>query len=1490
MSIETGGRSDKSGNIYENDILADKLIELFLERATSIEVEPLGDEGAGVEFTVTQTNGDREYYQCKSSNGSVSHWRPYDLQTHSVFATAKKHIQREVGNTYHFVSPLPYNELDSLCERARMAEDLDTFVSNQLTNPALRNWWDNCKKYFGEDDKTIFCLLQQCYFELIPRNIDMTRKREQLLSLIFFEEKKESSAEMLLILKNIINEKKLWGRRLNVSDIAALMNEHGFKLMPWEMDSRYLPRVQEINKQYKDGYRPINHAVFPRVETEKILEKIQSGGSVLLLGKAGAGKSGCIQELIHKLDESNTLYLALPLDKYRPEHFSDEYGKTLGFPGSPILCMHKLSGGSPVVIIFDQLDSLRWMNGTVAAALDVCKQMIREADTLNRHSDGRISIVFACRKFDYETDPGIQGLFEKRDDGQLLWSKVEVGLLSNDAVSEIVGEPYKCMSAKLRTILKTPSSLYVWMGMENGNKNQISSLRQLLARWWLEIQDKCRNSGAIEGRICQCRDKIVSIMHRREQLSFPSVAVNDFGREVDMLTSFGVLTKSKGQLSFAHQSFFDYFSVENQIAEIYNDGKHLPELYPEMDAQTPDIRYQLLMLLQYLMEADAHTFLIEVRHVLQSENFHFYFQCCTFDVLGQIEDPDDAVWTLVGEYLSDEKWRTYLLRMVFFGHPAFIRLLLQREKNFAWWETEGVILLRSIMEKDADLALDIIEMCGEGRFEERELYNILSIAPESMPDRGFALRLKLAKQNPELLQDNFGLYREIKNGFSEAVNLLQITAEADKTIRDKIHLPDEKVLTVFSEKHAELVIEKLADVVFQKSKQERDQQRPWSRQWCWDDYPSGNNRNLVLLVQAALSKQAEDSPDQLLKFINRHREKTPLEPELFIHAVEKLPTSHADQAITWLLSAFNENAFERTSGEATELSACQRVLERFSPCCSEELFRQLEEHICRWSPPTEKMCRHMRYRLEDRKTGDWNHFTAFWGQLQFMLLPHLDQARVSSSTRELIDVLRRKFPFGVSEFDISHIGMAHFISSPVEGHTDRLSDKSWLRLVGNVSTNPQMRSFKNWDKGTESSPEMFARSFSSAAEKEPLRFAKLALSFPNNAYEGFCDGAVRACKSEEVPLELACQVIRKFCVEPSRNLAVSLSWTIQERASEKWPQDIVDMLIKISLSHPDPEQDSMPVQSMDKERNRVCDDLLQSSINCARGCALCTISVLIWEHPEESGMFVEVIRASTNDPHPAVLFAAVRCVYAYYNIDKALAKECLDRLLERDLRVLYTREAGNLLLRFYEDDIERYRGVLMTSVASSYIEVKKQSIMLIIALSVDDDWLLERMLSIPLDKEEMGAALSEAEWLIKSDNWKSLGKRIALHYLDIGANGKELTRLFSGRVLNIENDRDIIERLFHSEDDYISNRALDYICETGGCITGYINAVFKYIKVCLTQTTYFGELDKLIKFVARAFQQGRNDAAIRRECLNIWDELFRRFPLEMSSLSQSLEQ
>ena len=43
MSFETGGRSDKQGNVYENRCLARTLIRLVIEEIRSVVVEPVGE-------------------------------------------------------------------------------------------------------------------------------------------------------------------------------------------------------------------------------------------------------------------------------------------------------------------------------------------------------------------------------------------------------------------------------------------------------------------------------------------------------------------------------------------------------------------------------------------------------------------------------------------------------------------------------------------------------------------------------------------------------------------------------------------------------------------------------------------------------------------------------------------------------------------------------------------------------------------------------------------------------------------------------------------------------------------------------------------------------------------------------------------------------------------------------------------------------------------------------------------------------------------------------------------------------------------------------------------------------------------------------------------------------------------------------------------------------------------------------------------------------
>ena len=71
-----------------------------------------------------------------------------------------------------------------------------------------------------------------------------------------------------------------------------------------------------------------------------------------------------------------------------------------------------------------------------------------------------------------------------------------------------------------------------------------------------------------------------------------------------------------------------------------------------------------------------------------------------------------------------------------------------------------------------------------------------------------------------------------------------------------------------------------------------------------------------------------------------------------------------------------------------------------------------------------------------------------------------------------------------------------------------------------MSEYPPERNGERRNSGIESTPPMFARSLSTAAKKEPVRFAALSLSFPQNVSEEFVDAVVNALDSSEVPPDL----------------------------------------------------------------------------------------------------------------------------------------------------------------------------------------------------------------------------------------------------------------------------------------------------------------------------------------------------------------------------------
>lgn len=652
MSLERGGRSDKGGNQYEDRFFAKLLIDLLLEKLTSIEVEPLGYEGIGIEYITTTLDGEKRYYQCKASNGVQAFWRPNDLDHYDIFRRAKDHILSGKKHAYCFISPVPYDELDALCNRARRCDGSEEAFADQVTNASLRKWKEHCEDKFQETGPKLIYLLSHCYFQLEPLGEENQRSLESMISVLFVENDSCSSTTIRILLERFANDQSYWGKPIHALDVVNWLEEQGVQQRILNQDSRSLPRIQELNSMYKDRFSLINSQLVHREETDELLAHVRNGKSVVLQGNAGTGKSGCIQELIRVLEADSVPYLVLSLDKDHQEHVADQFGRSLGLPDSPVASLYRLSGRQRCVLIFDQMDALRWTNSHTSATLDVCKAMIRQIQQFNSNEGGKIVCIFAVRTFDFETDSGLRNLLNPpvgKETEWIQWQKVAVGPLSETEVQHITGPIYLKLSKRLRVLLQTPSNLYIWTQIKSETRNSVTTLFELMDAWWQQILSDCEAMGVERNAVILCRDQLITSMKTRESLFVPLLQIKN-RKAIDALASCGIIKIVEKKVFFYHQSFFDYSLVADNFIQI-SQGEHIPALIGNTDRQTPDVRYQLLMLLQYLLEADFPMFLDVCRDLLEAQDIRHYFRCCAIEVLGQCANPDRTCWNILSDYL-----------------------------------------------------------------------------------------------------------------------------------------------------------------------------------------------------------------------------------------------------------------------------------------------------------------------------------------------------------------------------------------------------------------------------------------------------------------------------------------------------------------------------------------------------------------------------------------------------------------------------------------------------------------------------------------------------------------------------------------------------------------------------------------------------------------------------------------------------------------------
>lgn len=304
------------------------------------------------------------------------------------------------------------------------AKFYDTTLSSNKTE--LIETLESAKKNYEGINKLIFYTNKewgQCHDKNAPKKNDTKAKKEV-----------EDRAKELGI--NLLWRTASFFEAPFVVECNKEIAMHFFELEESIIDrinKKIIPRVNELNEQYKNTFRGIKGVFINRPGIEECIEYIKLDKSLIIHGKAGQGKSGCTQGIIEYCEKKDIPYIAIKLDDRLPKVNADKWGEELGLTTSIPMALKMLCENNRGVIILDQLDALRWTNEHSRQALITCTEVIKRVEEINLNRDNKISVIFVCRSYDYENDTDIKLLFKDRE-------KEKNGIVWNEIITEELSE------------------------------------------------------------------------------------------------------------------------------------------------------------------------------------------------------------------------------------------------------------------------------------------------------------------------------------------------------------------------------------------------------------------------------------------------------------------------------------------------------------------------------------------------------------------------------------------------------------------------------------------------------------------------------------------------------------------------------------------------------------------------------------------------------------------------------------------------------------------------------------------------------------------------------------------------------------------------------------------------------------------------------------------------------------------------------------------
>jgi hypothetical protein len=1249
MSISAGGRAGKLGNRYEGLWVAYNLLRLLWEEVRTVQLEAIGDDERGVDLWVTGLLGQRQAYQCKRKNGIIGRWSVADLASEDVLTNAATQLRRDRSSTFTFVSADPAPTLRELADTARGAGgDAGEYFRLTLAVDAHA---DNLRRFcvavgVSERDPTG----QRDVFDLLTRIHTHT-----------FEDSTEGRAQIALHARCLITgdsrtavellanfAQDHMGTALTVDQVRDHLREREFGLVHLVGDTRVAEQVEKLRQHFRESLQPslIQSSLVPRPEAVAAFEYLAgptAGGLVVVHGRAGSGKSCVLLQLINLLELAQVPYLPLRLDRRAPRTSSRQYGiDGCGLPESPAVVLHALHPGRRVVLVVDQLDAIRWTAAHASAPWEACQEVIDDALRLPN-----VAVVVACRSFDLRDDQQISAWHARRRGRE-----IEVGELSREAVAAVVvaaGAEYAGLTPRQQDLLRSPLHLALWVQVRGANSDlhAWNTQADLLRAFWESRFELATRLGVPPLEFRGAVAALVTDLDRRGELAGPARLLDPYPQASTALKSLNVVVEADRQVTFAHQSYFEYQLATHLLDQVRDQGGAIADWVRRGD-QSLLRREQLRLVLTLLRDEDSARYLGTIRALLVAPagQVRFHLRQLALRVLGEGPEPTGPECDLVYELARNPAWREHVFDLIFIRQAAWFGAMDDRGLLREWLSSLDEMLINSALR----LCLWLSPHCGDRvarlmvpLLNEAEPWptrvaSTLHFNPATDSDELFRLRLQLIRRGVN--QNRHLMAKELVEWYpSRLIELLEAhidrrggtPIDPDNPSRWERNFPFS--IPHHEAEHAQRVAETIPEQFWSRlaphiaclceaSCEEEGQRCPWPpffRDQIWEphyrQYSHDGSVELPEIVARAGSRVATQNPKAFATEYTALIDHPGLSVQYMIGlALIDADEPAADLAINWLCANTGRFAIADDHGESWGIA--KRIIQKHAGRCSPAIYARLEETILGFHEPEER--RSVEWQLRrDRESREIAPNQ--WGLAQHALLPCLPDGRLSDTARSEMGVLGRKFQRPASAYTSNNWFRWGQVVGPIRSdRAARLSDRTWLEIIGSVTGTDHRRRYED-DYLVDPSAEGYAQILGERVRLEPQRFATLAERVPVEAEPVYWVAILHALQATTPP-NTECTnwspaldtqltaVIARIGYREDQRIGNALCWLMYQRPRAIETNECLEILTRYVTDHPHPGPNwrSSPRNESDHE---------VEALNCVRGVAVGAVGRVLFAQP-----------------------------------------------------------------------------------------------------------------------------------------------------------------------------------------------------------------------------------------------------------------------------------